>query len=35
MNDGSAFHFDSYGRGYHAYMNIWESLLGEYLKFVK
>ena len=35
MNDGSAFQFDSYVRGYHAYMNIWEPLLGECLKCVK
>ena len=32
MNDGSAFQFDSYVRGYHACMNIGESLLGECLK---
>ena len=24
MNDGSAFQFESYVRGYHAYLNIWE-----------
>ena len=35
MNDGSAFQFDSYVRGYHAYMNIWELLLGDCLKCVK
>ena len=35
MNDGSAFQFDSYVRGYHAYMSIWEPLLGECLKWVK
>ena len=35
MNDGSAFQFDSYVRGYHAYMNIWKPLLGECLKCVK
>ena len=35
MNDGSAFQFDSYYKGYHAYMNIWEPLLGERLKCVK
>ena len=35
MNDGSAFQFDSYVRGYHACMNIWESLLGECLKCAK
>ena len=34
MNDGSAFQFESYFRGYHAYMNIWELLLDEYLKCV-
>ena len=32
MNDGSAFQFDSYVSGYHAYMKIWELLLGECLK---
>ena len=35
MNNGSAFQFDSYVRGYHVYMNIWEPLLGECLKCVK
>ena len=35
MNDGSAFQFDSYVRDYHAYINIWEPLLGECLKCVK
>ena len=35
MKDGSAFQFDSYVRHYHAYMNIWEPLLGECLKCVK
>ena len=35
MNDGSAFQFDSYVRGHHAYMNIREPLLGECLKYVK
>ena len=35
MNDGSAIQFDSYVRSYHAYMNIWEPLLGECLKCVK
>ena len=35
MNDGSVFQFDSYVRGYHAYMNIWKPLLGECLKCVK
>ena len=35
MNDGSAFHFDSYARGYHAYINMWEALLSECLKCVK
>ena len=35
MNDGSAFQFDSYVRGYHAYMNIWKPLLGECLKCMK
>ena len=32
MNDSSAFQFESYVRGYHAYLNIWEPLLGECLK---
>ena len=35
MNDDSAFQFDSYLRGYDAYMNIWEPLLDECLKCVK
>ena len=35
MDDGSAFQFDSYVRGYHAYVNIWEPLLGDCLKCVK
>ena len=35
MNDGLAFQFDSYIRGYHAYINIWEPLHGECLKCVK
>ena len=35
MNDGSVFQFGSYVRGYHAYMNIWEPLLGKCLKCVK
>ena len=35
MNDGSAFQIDSYVRGYHAYMNIYELLIGECLKCVK
>ena len=35
MNDGSAFQFDSYVRGYHAFMNIWGPLLGECLKCMK
>ena len=35
MNDGSAFQFDSYVRGHHAYMNIWKPLVGECLKCVK
>ena len=35
MNDGSVFQFDSYVRDYHAYISIWEPLLGECLKCVK
>ena len=35
MNDGSAFHFDSYARGYHAYINMCEALHSECLKCVK
>ena len=35
MNNGSTFQFDSYVRDYHAYKNIWETLLGECLKCVK
>ena len=35
MNDGSAFQFASHVKGYHAYMKIWESLLGECLKCVR
>ena len=35
MNNGSAFQFDTYVRGYHAYMNIWGPLLGKCLKCVK
>ena len=35
MSDGSVFQFDSYVRGYHAYTNIWEPLLGECLKCVE
>ena len=35
MNDGSAFQFESYVRGYHAYLNIWEPLFGECLRCAK
>ena len=35
MNDGSAFQFESYVRGYHTYLNIWEPLLGECLRCAK
>ena len=35
MNDGSAFQFENYVRGYHAYLNIWEPLLGECLRCAK
>ena len=35
MNNCSAFQFDSYVKGYCAYMNIWEPLLGEWLKCMK
>ena len=35
MNNDSAFQFDSYLRGYHAYTNIWESLFDECLKCMK
>ena len=35
MSKGSLFQFDIYVRGYHAFMNIWEPLLGECLKCVK
>ena len=34
MKDGLAFQFDSYVRGYHAYINMWEPMLGECLKCV-
>ena len=27
MKGGSAFQFDSYVKGYHAYMNIWKRLV--------
>ena len=32
MKDSSSFQCDSFVRGYHVYMNIWERLLGECLK---
>ena len=35
MNNGSAFQFDGYVRGYHVFMNICELLLGECLKCAK
>ena len=35
MNNGSAFQFESYVTGHHAYLNIWEPLLGECLRCAK
>ena len=35
MNYGSAFQFESFVSGYHAYLKIWEPLLGEYLRCAK
>ena len=35
MKDGLAFQFDSYVKGYHAYINIWEPRLRECLKCMK
>ena len=32
MKDSSTFQCDSFVRGYHVYMNIWEPLLSECLK---
>ena len=32
MKDGSKFQCNSFVRGYHVYMNIWEPLVGECLK---
>ena len=32
MKDSSTFQCDSFVRGYHIYMNIWEPLVGEWLK---
>ena len=32
MKDSSTFQCDSFVRGYHVYMNIWEPLVGECLK---
>ena len=32
MKNSSTFQCDSFVRGYHVYMNIWESLVGECLK---
>ena len=32
MKDSSAFQCDSFVRGYHVYMNIWEPLVGECLE---
>ena len=32
MNDSSPFQCDSFVRGYHVYINIWETLVGECLK---
>ena len=32
MKDSSTFQCDSFVRGYHAYINIWEPLVGECLK---
>ena len=35
MNNDSVFQCDSYIRGYHIYINIWEPLLSECLKCMK
>ena len=32
MKDSSTFQCDSFVRGYHVYMNVWEPLVGECLK---
>ena len=32
MTNSSTFQFDSFIRGNHVYMNIWEPLVGEFLK---
>ena len=32
MKDSSTFQCDSFARGYHVYMNIWEPIVGECLK---
>ena len=32
MKDSSTFQCDSFVRGYHVYMNIWEPIVGECLK---